>query len=113
MHLCVWMLGEYVADFWSLKPSPRNEPSPKVPILLAPSERAPQTQPQRKIEEQNRICCGEADWKGIIGTQVPIHDPARPACELPLHFRGLDPLRQTVANSLSLKPRSFARSRTF
>jgi hypothetical protein len=97
MYLRVWVLGEHVAEFWSLKPSPRDEPPPEVPILFATSERAPQTQPQRKIEEQNRICHGEADWEGIVGTQVPIHDPARLACELPLHLHPLFPRQRRQA----------------
>lgn len=67
MYLCIWVLGEHVPDLSSLKPS---EPLPKVPILLVPPERAPETQPQRKVEEQNRICCGEADWQGVVGTQI-------------------------------------------
>src|SRR5215467_4788705 len=86
MYLRVWVLSERIVELWSLKPSPRDEPPPEVPSLFASSERAPQTQPQRKIEEQNRICHREADREGIVGTQVPIHDPARLACKLPLHL---------------------------
>ena len=97
MYLRVWVLGEHVAELWSLKPSPRDEPPPEVPSLFAPSERAPQTQPQRKIEDQNRICHGEADREGIVGTQVPVHDPARLACELPLHLHPLFPRQRRQA----------------
>ena len=93
----VWVLGEQVAEFRSLEPSPCDEPPPEVPSLSAPSERAPQTQPQRKIEEQNRIGHGEADGEGIVATQVSIHDPARRACELPLHLHPLFPRQRRQA----------------
>jgi hypothetical protein len=89
MYLRVWVLGEHGAEFWSLKPSPCDEAPPEIPSLFAPSERAPKTQPQRKIEEKNRICHRQADREGIVGTQVPIHDPARLASELPLHLHPL------------------------
>src|SRR5882757_1533250 len=113
MYLRVWVRGAHVAEFWSLEPSPRDEPPPEVPSLFAPSECAPQTQPQRKIEQQNRICHREADWEGIVGTQVPIHDPARLACEVTLHFHPLFPrqrrqagLPKCLSNSMTGRPTS-------
>src|SRR5262249_51230917 len=113
MYLRVWVLSERIVELWSLKPSPRDEPPPEVPSLFASSERAPQTQPQRKIEEQNRICHREADREGIVGTQIPIHDPARLVCEFrctSTHFsrdRGAKPgCQKCLSNSMKGRPTS-------
>src|SRR5258708_34386123 len=84
-----WVIGEQANDFRSFQPSPSNQPPPKVPPFFAPAEGPPQTEPPRKIEEQNRVCRRETDRKEIVRTEVSIHHPTRLVCQLLLNLHPL------------------------
>src|SRR5215469_13363738 len=83
------MRAEHAADFRPFKPSPCDEPPPEVPILLAPPQSSRRTQPQWKIKEQDGVRSRKTDFERIIGTEIPIHDPARLAGQLLLSLHPL------------------------